>query len=486
MKKNILLLVNGFGIEKADSYNVYNGTLMPNMEALRSSKDNMFLSIPDKYLDYKSAYRNFSIGIDDSLSYNLIEKNIYSNEYKGNQLMAYIANELNKYNSKLHIVVYWDSNKTIDYLSYYLKELDKLTKSKIFVHIVLRQQSLNDYKEIERGFHVLNYEVNSSVKIGVVTGEKNMNDSIQLKEVIKTFITEYGEKWKDIPKKIEVALESKTIPCENRTFAVNVGFSVSDNDQFLFFNFSNIDVFAFRSELGNQKFKPLNLDRIMFYSLFPIKCGDKQVPFMYNYAIASNCFSESLKSINAKALVLDKKENCTYINYFLTGLRNAVDEHIKYLSIEDSFFDNTNGILETFKNYDNDLYIINYDISKSNTLEELKAKLKKIDDIIGILIKHCEENNWGLFISSLYGIEKEMLNAKLEKVKINFSGRAPVIMFDKDISFSKYSMVEPGSLYALSNTILWNVNKEFNKPGLIKKKSALLSFLYKKPKEAKK
>ena len=124
----------------------------------------------------------------------------------------------------------------------------------IFVHIVLRQQSLNDYKEIERGFHVLNYEVNSSVIIGVVTGEKNMNDSIQLKEVIKTFITEYGEKWKDIPKKIEVALESKTIPCENRTFAVNVGFSVSDNDQFLFFNFSNIDVFAFRSELGNQKF----------------------------------------------------------------------------------------------------------------------------------------------------------------------------------------------------------------------------------------
>lgn len=34
MKKNILLLINGFGVEQADSINVYSETLMPNMDKL--------------------------------------------------------------------------------------------------------------------------------------------------------------------------------------------------------------------------------------------------------------------------------------------------------------------------------------------------------------------------------------------------------------------------------------------------------------------
>ena len=70
MKKNILMLINGFGIERSNSYSVYSGELMPNLEALRTSR--MFTSIPNGYLDYKGAYRNFSMGIDDALTYNLI------------------------------------------------------------------------------------------------------------------------------------------------------------------------------------------------------------------------------------------------------------------------------------------------------------------------------------------------------------------------------------------------------------------------------
>ena len=55
MKKNILLLINGFGVERADSYNIYSGELMPNMDRL--TKERVFVSIPNNYLDYVSAYR---------------------------------------------------------------------------------------------------------------------------------------------------------------------------------------------------------------------------------------------------------------------------------------------------------------------------------------------------------------------------------------------------------------------------------------------
>ncbi len=483
MKKNILLLINGFGIEKADSYNVYSSALMPNLDSIRVSKDKVFISIPNKYLDYKEAYRNFSIGIEDSLTYNLVESNIYNNEFKENQLFRYVVNEVNKNKTKLHFIVYWDSNKTVDNLIYYLREMDKQVKTNIYVHIILCQKSLNDYKEIERGLNALSYEAGTKVKIGIVTGESNFTDPIQVKEIVKTFITEFGEKWKDLPKKINVSKETNIVPRNVRTFAVNIGFKLEENDQLFFYNFSNVDISTFKKEMEAEKFRPIKFDTIRYYSLFPIKCDQLQVPFMYNYAIASNCFMNSIKSINAKALVLDKKENCSYINYFLTGLRNTIDDSIKYSPIENSFFDNPESIIETIKKYDYDLYILNYDISYCNKLEELKNSLSKIDGVIGKLNKYCTDNKYGLFISSLYGIEKYVYNEKLEKCKINFSGRAPVFISDSDINLSKYSQVEPGSLYDLSNTILWNINKEYNTPGLLKKKSALLSFLYKKPKE---
>ena len=74
MKKNVLFLINGFGIEKNDSYNVYSANLMPNMDKL--TKERIFSSIPNKYLDYKTAYRNFRMGIKNAITYSLVENNI--------------------------------------------------------------------------------------------------------------------------------------------------------------------------------------------------------------------------------------------------------------------------------------------------------------------------------------------------------------------------------------------------------------------------
>ena len=82
MKKNILLLINGFGIEQADSYNVYSKEVMPNLDKLTT--DGVFKTIQNNYLDYKSGYRNFSIGISEPLTYSLIENEVSSKAYKDN------------------------------------------------------------------------------------------------------------------------------------------------------------------------------------------------------------------------------------------------------------------------------------------------------------------------------------------------------------------------------------------------------------------
>ena len=481
MKKNILLLINGFGIEKADSYSVYSAELMPNMERL--TREKIFVSIPNKFLEYKSAYRNFSMGINYPLTYTLIDNNIFNATISDNQVFKYVTTQTNNLKSRLHIICFWDSDKTVDQLLGFIREVQRETLQKVFIHLVLCQNSINDYKDIEKGLNTLNYEGGSNIKIGVVTGENNLYDLIQCKDLAKNFITEFGEKWKDLSKKVEVQIQARTIPRDTRTFSVTPTYKFEQNDQVLIFNYNNVDLSMFRKELYAQKYRQLDMDTVPFYSLFPVK-AEKPLPFMYNFAVSSNYALSSLKSINAKCLVMDQKDKCSFINYYLTGLRNDVDPNLKYLPTDDGFIYDANKLIETIKTYNNDLYIINFEIDSCKTYEELIDRLKKIDVVIGELDKYIHENHASMFITSFYGLEKMMYNVKQELLKINFSGRVPLIIDDDEINLSEYTINE-GSLFDLCNSILWDINKEYTTQGLIKRKSKLFSFLYKKPKDKK-
>ena len=478
MKKNILLLINGFGVERADSYSVYSAELMPNMDRL--TRDRIFVSLPNNYLEYKSAYRNFSMGINDPLTYTLIENSLFNATVPDNQVYKYILAQVNNLKSRLHIICYWDSDKTVEQLITFLREIERETIQKIFVHLVLCQNSLNDYKQIDKDLNTLNYDVGANVKIGVITGEDNLNDLVNCKDLAKCFITEFGEKWKDLSKKIEVQIQTRTIPRQTRTFSVTPTYRFEENDQVLVFNYSNIDITKFRNELYEQKFRQLNFDTIPFYSLFPIK-AEKPLPFMYNFAVSANYTLNSLNSIKARCLVMDSKDKCSFINYYLTGLRNEISDSLKYLPTDDGFIYDPNKVLDTIKKYDNELYIINYEIDTCRTFEEMQDRLRKIDAVVGALDTYIHENNMSMFITSFYGLEKMMYNAKQELLKINFSGRVPLVIDDDEISLNAYNINE-GSLYDLCNSVLWNINKAYTLGGIIKKKSKLLSFLYKKPK----
>ena len=203
---------------------------------------------------------------------------------------------------------------------------------------------------------------------------------------------------------------------------------------------------------------------------------------MYNFAVSATYSLNTLQTIGAKCLVMDKKENCAIINYYMTGLRNVIDDSLKYLPVDDNILFDGDKLLELLKKYDKDLVIINYEIESCKNLEQIQEKLNKIDNIIGILDKYIRENKYAVYITSFYGIEKDVYNKKQELCKINFSGRSPLIIDDEGIVAANYSVSE-GSLYDLANSIYTSINPKHKEPGLLKKKSSLLSFLYKKPKE---
>ena len=205
---------------------------------------------------------------------------------------------------------------------------------------------------------------------------------------------------------------------------------------------------------------------------------------MYNYAVSSTYTASALKTIGAKCLLIDLKEKCPYINYYLTGLRNNIDENIKYMASDSGFIYEPNQLLQIINTSNCELIIVNYEIDTCKLVDDIANRLSKIDVVIGELDKLVQENKITLFISSLYGIEKEMYNSKHEVGKVNFSVRVPLVVDDYYFNKTSYTLNE-GTVYDLANTIYKNINSKYNIDGLIKKKSNLLSFFYKKPKKVK-
>lgn len=474
MKKNILMFINGFGIEQKDSYNIYSEDLMPNMDKL--IKIGMFGSISNNDLDYKTGYRKFSIGIGEDLSYSIVGNVLYDDSYKKNDVFKYLINDLNTNSKRLHIVCYWDSESTVSQLLIYIKEIMSKTKANIFVHLVLNQLSINDYKYIERDLNTLNYEYGNSVKLGIICGK---NSDPFSKEFVKMIIFEAGEKWSDIGKKIDVLNSTKTKPIDVRAFSLNSGYHLNDNDSILYFNYSNIDVTPFTTELINTKNLTFNLGTIKFYSLFPTISKNVNIPYLHNFGVSSTYTLNSLKSINAKCMVMAKKDYCQDINYYMTGLRGIYDNDLRYMPTDNGFIYDGSTLVNTINSLSQELIIINYEIDDAKTIEELKDRLSKIDTVLGYLYNYVNQNNVGLFISSLYGIEKEMYNSKHELCKINFSVRAPLLIIDKSINKNNYTL-NTGTAYDLSNTVLKNINGTYGISGLLRKKSGLASIFYKK------
>ena len=84
--------------------------------------------------------------------------------------------------------------------------------------------------------------------------------------------------------------------------------------------------------------------------------------------------------------------------------------------------------------------------------------IKAQGDVFGCLdLFFVIENKITLFISSLYGIEKEMYNSKHEVGKVNFSVRVPLVVDDYYFNKTSYTLNE-GTVYDLANTIYKNIH----------------------------
>ncbi len=475
MKKTVLFLINGFGIEKKDSYSIYDENLLPTLDKMM--KNNLYTSVESKASDYQSGYQLFSTGSISTSNYAYLNDLIENNKLFDFPNLKKFSDENIGKESKIHIFLNFNNNEIIEDLNKFVKSL-KIDINRIIIHIILNQKSLTEYKSIITLISNFTYSNFRANNIGLIFGENCLIDEDKI-ESLKTvervlYNSKSGETWLEYTKKLNNLANNNVLPINVYPFCVNDNFTLQNEDTIVFFNFDKGPYQKLIDGILNPQivYKTVDSSTLHFYSLFPLE--DNRVLNLLDNVKAEDYMVKYLDSANLNALILTDKDNLNIINYMVNGLDNTASPRVKYSLTSKELLENKEQLNALLAKADYDLIIINTRIDNLKTINEVKASLHEFDNYVANLESVCE-GKATLIVSSLFGINKEFQISNLanDKATVNFYGSVPLIVIDKDYSKEEYSLGY-GTLVNILGTAIKCCNPEVKYPTMLKKKSTLL------------
>ena len=473
--RSVLFLINGFGIETKDSYNIYDAKVMPNFDKL--SQKYMFSKLDSKVFNTIDGFRTMSLEMSDLYNYGIYHREEESGKIASSSVVADINKELLERKSKLHLFCFVDTSMQIaDNLKHFISLINKEKDKKIYVHIVLTSNNYQDFPQILDVLSKINVELDEMASIGMIMGLSNVlnsNSTVELNFLLRNMITEMGEKWTSFKQKLDFSYGTKSSPSLVKPFVVNSGFSVGNNDLFMIWNYDNINISNFIDgikliDYGKEK------NNILFYSLFKIDYKE-EIKHILEYEIANNSLATNMKGLSFKSMIVCEKNEIQAVNYYLNGLQMVNNPDISFICLEDKKLD-PNTIVNVINSYQQELIVISYNIKEVATVEELKELLTKIDTVIGAIYTNMEKNSYSFIISSLYGMNKVLPNASGEICNIFYS-KVPVVYIDNFITNKDY-IISEGNISDLFKLCYKSIKKEYPGETLLTKKNILYRLFF--------
>lgn len=477
MKKTIVFLANGFGIEsKTTTYNI--GDITPNIvkfnndylstTLLSSGKEVCFSSSVSA--DFQTGYRAFSTGgkiiTPEKLLDNAIESKTFSNE-SINESIAFAVN--NK--SKIHIF-FTVGNKisytSLDHLKEYILAANRAEVKEICVHLILGINSDANIRYAKDTIKVMNRILepckNWSITSGI--GIKNLDDNASVEAMAKYYrinTTTVAEVWPDPVELLDTRYKSGIREEDMQPFLTTRRLVYEDNDSLFIFNYEQLAIEKYLSMLTypdqvfSYGFLPKN---IRIASMFPIKSNTK-LPYAYQYSLPDQYFTQQLTNYDKKITFIGEDKRIPYISDILNGYRekSPVIEFKTLTKTNDIFVETTTSLLNEIETGQNELVFADYnalDGYRKNEIETIVENFKKMDNALATIITKCQEKEYSLIFTSLYGIKEEV---QIDHIKyiLNFSEKTPFIMMDK-VKSRNTAFIAGTTINDLASTIFNHVD----------------------------
>ena len=481
MNKTVLFLINGLGVERKDSYNIYSSQLMPNLDSLISEA--LFTKLTSPATDLENAYKYFSIGNLAPLTFpyiqNILENNLLIQNPKFDQFHQAVFN----CQGNIHFFCFLEDEKTHDAVKKFIQAIDAEGNKKIYLHFILPQTDTSQYPFISKLLARYQYDLPSNVQRGLVFGQAILEDESKLNErndLVRMLFKGIGEKWREVDTKLTSLSSLHVSPNNAKAFYINDGFVLGENDLLFFYNYKDYDCTSFINSIKNSDPYLNNsvvTDNISCYSLFPLK-NKENVSYLYEDVVSDISVAKALEQIGGTALVMTDKENIHMVNFMCNGLSNESNSHVKYVLTDNGILFQREQMRVVLNDPTYQLIVINHRIDHINDEITMKQELQKIDQNIAMILDLCK-NQYTLLISSLFGIKKEIVTANSTKAVVDFSGIVPAILVDSKYDSKNYRL-SSSDTYSLLTTSLKCIKPELKVNSLLRKKGLVESILFKK------
>ena len=481
MRKSVIFLLNGLGIERQGSYSISIDQCMPNLS--RTKETSFFTTAVIDSVEYKTAYERFFLGETYKKEVKYINSSIINDNVVNNQTFLSLKNSLSDEKSKLHVFIEPTNDMIVDSLNELIKKLELNPNQKVFLHLLLTQQTVNEYKKLTEIVNYIKYHIDTRITVGFIIGKELISETPTTEDidmVRKVFFYGSCERWTETEKKFEDLMNSNIRPCEAPGFSAINGCHIENKDVLFFFNTrkSNYDKYITSIYTVAPRVFKNEAARLDLYSLIRLDTKYKVNCFAENI-VYENSFANTLAKSGINCLIITKNENINYINFLANGLNHVKHPNLDFMLLDENYFSNMNNIINIIDNSKYNLIIFDYHMDVSKTVNELKEGLEKIDVVLGNVANTCV-NKHSLFITSLYGLKKELPLADYndEMVTIDYEMQIPIFFFDYTYPRSKFTLA-PGETNDILNTaikLLWN-NPELD--SLIRTKGLLGSLLFK-------
>ena len=474
--RTVLFLINGFGIEAKGSYSIYDEKLMPNFDKLLQKY--MFSKLKSNVHNTINGFRNMSLEMNELYNYSIYNYAAEGGKIAANETVSTINKILIERKSKLHLLCFVDTSmKIVDNLKHFLTLINKEHDKKIYIHIVLTSSNYEDYPKILDVLSKINIELGEYATVGMAMGLANLlnsNPQTEINYLIKTMISEIGEKWASFKQKLDFSYGTKSSPLSVKPFVVNSGFSISHDDLMMIWNYDNLDISNFMNNIKTINYGD-KTNNISFFSLFPVTYKEP-IPHVLDFEVAKKSLATNIKGLGIKSLVVCDRNEVSAINYYLNGLEMVNNPDISFVCLENKSFD-IPTVLSVINGYKKDLTIINYNVSSVSSVEELKELLTKIDTVIGAIYDNSAHENYSMVISSLFGMNKTLTSQSGEICNIIYD-KVPIVFVNNFITKKDYILGE-GDISDLFKVCYKSINKNYKGETIVIRKNLLYRLVFK-------
>ena len=461
MKKSVLFLINGLGIEKPGSYSIAIDQCMPNLS--KTKETSYFTTAIISSLEYRSAYEQFFLGDTYRKELEFIKENILGPNLVNNATFQSLQASLADEKTKLHVFVEPTTEKVVDEVNELVNALALNSNRHVYLHLILSQQTVSEYQKLINMVNYIKYHLNTCITVGFIIGKEYLDDEMSKNvedATKKLFFFCSAERWSDTDKKLISLKEENIRPCLAPGFCATNDCKIENGDPILFFNTkrTNYDKFI-KIILDNAEWAfRTNEIRLPFYSMIQLD-SKYTIPCFATNIVYEKCLSNLLAKALKKALIITDENNIQLLNFLANGLVYVNNPNIQFMKNDKDYFSNPQNVQYIIENTDYELIIFDYHMDVSKTINDLKEDLTKIDMVLGNVVNACV-NKHSLFITSLYGLKKELPLAdyNAEMVTLDYEMQIPIFFFDYTYPRSKYMLLpgETNDILFSALKIIWN------------------------------